>query len=288
MSGTSGTVLTLNNNTYTYSDPGLPVTLVGPYGTSVTYSYVSSISGSTGTQYVFNTLSGCGQTAASGTFTPSPGTTCTINASYTTQYYLTTSASPSSGGTVSPGSEWVNAGASTTITATASSGYNFADWTCSGTGCYSGTSSSETFTPSGPVSETANFAAIVSSTGSASTATSGGVGACSSSTTAPTGLGVSYYSTSVSLSGVTSGSNYYELTPPNGNNNLNTLYYYNITPVALSGGIGSTFTYYIADINSGSAAYFNNPAWLAIGSSPTADAGIVIDYDPCVQTGRQV
>ena len=281
MSGTSGTVLTVDGTSYAYSS--LPVTINVPYGTSVTYSYASPISGGTGTQYVFSSLTGCGQTASSGTFTPSQ-TTCTISASYTEQYYLTMAASPSGDGTVSPGSEWINAGSSVTITATASSGYNFVDWTCSGTGCYSGTSSSETFTPSGPVSETANFAAIVSSTGSASAATSGGAGACTSSTTAPTGLGVSYYSTSVALSGVTSGSNYYELTPPNGNNNLHTLYYYNITPVALSGGIGSTFTYYIADINSGGAAYFNNPVWLAIGSSPTADAGIVIDYDPCVQT----
>ncbi|MEM4839516.1 MAG: hypothetical protein QXX90_02305 [Candidatus Micrarchaeaceae archaeon] len=281
MSGTSGTVLTVDGTSYAYSS--LPVTINVPYGTSVTYSYASPISGGTGTQYVFSSLTGCGQTASSGTFTPSQ-TTCTISASYTEQYYLTMAVSPSGDGTVSPGSEWINAGSSVTITATASSGYNFVDWTCSGTGCYSGTSSSETFTPSGPVSETANFAAIVSSTGSASAATSGGAGACTSSTTAPTGLGVSYYSTSVALSGVTSGSNYYELTPPNGNNNLHTLYYYNITPVALSGGIGSTFTYYIADINSGGAAYFNNPVWLAIGSSPTADAGIVIDYDPCVQT----
>jgi hypothetical protein len=73
------------------------------------------------------------------------------------QYYLTMSVSPSSGGTVSPGSEWVNSGSSVTISESPASNYVFNDWTCSGTGCYSGTATSASITMNNNISETANY-----------------------------------------------------------------------------------------------------------------------------------
>ena len=76
---------------------------------------------------------------------------------YGLQYLVTTSASPGSGGTTSPASEWVSSGSSTTIRATAASGYQFTGWQGSGSGSYSGTANPTTLTPSGPVTEVAEF-----------------------------------------------------------------------------------------------------------------------------------
>jgi hypothetical protein len=59
--------------------------------------------------------------------------TCKIN-----YYTLTEGVSPSGAGTVSPGSGTYAYGTNVPISETPASGYVFTGWTCSGTGCYSG------------------------------------------------------------------------------------------------------------------------------------------------------
>jgi hypothetical protein len=80
---------------------------------------------------------------------------------FTTAYWLTVVAG--AGGTiVSPtGSEWVAAGATVTLNATASAGYQFAGW--SG-GAYAGSSSTQVIVVHGPVTEFASFEPIPSTT----------------------------------------------------------------------------------------------------------------------------
>jgi hypothetical protein len=153
MSGTSGTVVTVDGTNVAYSS--LPYSITVPYSSSVAYSYASPIAGSSGTQYAYSSLSGCGQSAQSNSF--SATSTCTVTASYTTQYYLTMAVSPSGGGTVSPGSGWYNAGSGVTISESPATNYVFDDWTCSGSGCYSGTATSATITMNNPITETANY-----------------------------------------------------------------------------------------------------------------------------------
>jgi hypothetical protein len=152
MSGTSGTVLTTNNTSYSYSQ--FPVTIGVPYGSSVQYAFASPVSGYTNTQYAFSSLSGCGQSAQSATFTATAG--CTVTAAYTTQYELTTAMSPSGAGTVSasPAGPWYNSGAIVSLTATPNTNYVFDDWS----GTATGTSNPLSVTINNNVTtETANF-----------------------------------------------------------------------------------------------------------------------------------
>ena len=74
-----------------------------------------------------------------------------------TIYSLTTNALPLNGGSVSPASGNYDAGNTVIISETPNSGYTFMGWTCSGVGCYSGTSSSNTITMNANIVETANF-----------------------------------------------------------------------------------------------------------------------------------
>ena len=73
------------------------------------------------------------------------------------QYYLSTQASPLAGGSVSPGSEWLNSDEAVEIQATPAAGYNFFSWTGIGTDSYSGESNPVTITMNSPITETANF-----------------------------------------------------------------------------------------------------------------------------------
>ncbi len=91
-------------------------------------------------------------TTATSTST-STSTTTTIP-----QYTLTESASPSSEGSVTPGSGTYSSGSAVTISETPAANYHFVDWSCSGSGCYSGTGTSQTITINNNIAETANFA----------------------------------------------------------------------------------------------------------------------------------
>jgi len=79
-------------------------------------------------------------------------TAISITGSFTTQYLLTTSASPAAAGSVSPASGYYDANAVVPVTATANPGYTFASWSgaCSGSGACS-------VSMTGPMTVTANF-----------------------------------------------------------------------------------------------------------------------------------
>ena len=166
--GSTSDVLTVDGIQYVYSQ--LPKTFVYSMGSSHTYSYSSPVSGpTTGTRYIYDTISGCGGSSQSGTITA--GYNCTLFAVYTTQYSLTMasgSLSPTpqpSGATTTPapGSYWYNSGSQVNIRAsnTLAPNWIFDRWSCTGTNCYSGTSESSTIAISSTTSETAYFYSVL-------------------------------------------------------------------------------------------------------------------------------
>lgn len=114
-----------------------------------TYSYTVDDSPPSGVQFTVSPSTG---SVTVGGFAP-PAT----YVFYTVNFYLTVNAQPSSFGLVSPSSGWYMAGETFTLFATPNFGYSFSSWTGSGSGSYSGTSSSPTITLNGPITETANF-----------------------------------------------------------------------------------------------------------------------------------
>jgi hypothetical protein len=123
-------------------------------GSNHTIATTSPQSGGAGVQYVWSTWSDGG--AISHVVAPTSSTNYTAN--FTTQYYLTMNAGL--GGSASPASGWNNSNAVVGINATASGGCAFSGWAGSGTGSYSGPSSSTSVTMDGPITETASFAII--------------------------------------------------------------------------------------------------------------------------------
>jgi hypothetical protein len=120
-------------------------------GSSHTIATAGTQAGGAGSQYVFSGWSDGG--AATHTFIPSAGT---YTANFTTQYYLTSDASPSAGGAISPPSGWYNAGAAVSVSASANGGYQFSGFS----GGLSGTTTPQTLTMNAPVSVTANYSAL--------------------------------------------------------------------------------------------------------------------------------
>ena len=155
----SSIVYTLTTNAVP-SNGGTVSPVSGSYedGNSVT------ISETPGTGYLFNGWSCSGTGCYSG---QSQSNTIIISSNVvetanfilqsSIQYTLTTNAVPSNGGSVSPVSGNYAGGSLVDLTATPSSGYNFNGWSCSGTGCYSGGSSTNTITINANIIETANF-----------------------------------------------------------------------------------------------------------------------------------
>jgi hypothetical protein len=152
-SDASGTVLVVDGKGYRYSD--LPVSFKWQVGSEHSFEWKSTVSIASGKRYAWKSTGGI-TSERSGTLTaPSGGGD--VKASYKKQYYLTMKASPSSGGTVSPGSGWHDAGSTVTISASANSGYKFDRWAGSGSGSYTGYSSTATITMNDPITETAYF-----------------------------------------------------------------------------------------------------------------------------------
>jgi uncharacterized repeat protein (TIGR01451 family) len=108
-----------------------------------------------GTRYWFAGWSdGGGQTHTIVT----PATSGDYSASFTVQHYLTMLASV--GGSVDPLSGYYNGGQSITIQPVPEAGWSFRGWTGSGSGSYSGPSSTAVITMNGPITERARFAAL--------------------------------------------------------------------------------------------------------------------------------
>jgi len=110
-------------------------------------------SGGAGVQFVYANWSDNG--TASHTVT-APSSAVTYTAAFTTQYYLTTSASPNSGGTVLPVSGWYNSGAPVTITASAAGGYQFAGFS----GNIPGTTTPQSITMNAPATVAGSFTVL--------------------------------------------------------------------------------------------------------------------------------
>jgi hypothetical protein len=128
------------------------------------YNSIAPFSATPSSYVSFNGWTGSGTGSYTGLSNPSSVTmdnaitetgTCLKNA-----YSFTELANPSGSGTLSPGNGAYNPGSVVTINEIPAAGYTFSSWTGSGTGnYYSGASSSNTFTITGSVTETANFAA---------------------------------------------------------------------------------------------------------------------------------
>ena len=152
------------NHIITSIPTGLAITVdAGSCTTPCTYSWVPGFShtvaaagteaGATGVQYVYASWSDGG--AASQSVTASfAGATFTAN--YTTQFYLTTAASPSAGGTVTPASGWYTSGTGVTVTATPApaTAYHFSNFG----GGLTGTTNPQSLTMSVATSVTGYFA----------------------------------------------------------------------------------------------------------------------------------
>jgi hypothetical protein len=141
---------------------GLTFTVDGiSYSSTQTFSWVpgdshnigtiSPQNGATGVRYVWTKWSDSGTIS----HTVAPTTNKTYTATFNTQYLLTMA--QGTGGTVTPLSGWRGSGTTVSITATATSGYSFTNWTGSGTGSFSGTNNPASITMGGPITEAATF-----------------------------------------------------------------------------------------------------------------------------------
>ncbi len=125
-------------------------------GSSHTIATSSPQSGAAGVQYVFSSWSDSGAISHGITV---PSTATTYTATFNTQYQLTTQASPSADGTVTPSSGgYFASGATIPVTATANSGFTFSNWTSTGGSFDSTTAASTNFhMPAAPATVTGNF-----------------------------------------------------------------------------------------------------------------------------------
>jgi hypothetical protein len=150
--------------------PGQTITVDGtPYSSAKLFTWATgsnhtvnagSPQGSGATRYVFANWSDGGAQSHSLNITQAG----TFTANFTTQYLLTTSASPTAGGSVAPSpnpaDHYYNGGTSVQVTATAASGYAFDSWS---TGL-SGAANPATITLSQPLTVTAVFRTAAATT----------------------------------------------------------------------------------------------------------------------------
>jgi hypothetical protein len=153
------TSITINSNglstgliTVDGSPATVPTTFDWPVGSTHTITATATGSGDSGVQYVWKSWSDSGAQSHTITVSDVPGT---YTATYTTQYYLTVQSE--AGGTATPDSAWYDEGALAQITATADNTHTFSAWTGSGTGSYTGSSSTAQIAVNGPITETATF-----------------------------------------------------------------------------------------------------------------------------------
>ncbi len=149
--GSNANVIAIDSRGYACSQ--LPITTGFGQGSVHTYACISPIPTSTGTRYVYQSVSGCG--AGGGSFTVSSA--CTLTCTYAPQYYLTETAAPPILGTVSPGSNWYNSGTVVTITATPTPPHTFVGWVGTGSGSYTGNLATSSATMNSPITEVGYF-----------------------------------------------------------------------------------------------------------------------------------
>ena len=134
-----------------------------------------------------------------------PSSSVTVTADYGAA--ISFSANPAAGGNPACASGanpcWVDYGSNGNLRTNTNSGYTFSDWTCTGAGCYAGTTGSVPVTVYNPMTETANYASSsTTSTTSTTTASSSWYATCVSAAGTDTcnGSTGTYYETSASSS----------------------------------------------------------------------------------------
>ena len=146
----AGLTFTVDGTSYSSTQ-----TFSWPSGSTHTIATTSLQNGATGVRYIWTRWSDNGAIS----HTVAPTTNKTYTATFSTQYYLTTT--HGTGGTVGPGSGWRNSGSNASITATPTNNtqvsYYFDQWIGTGTGSYSGTNNPASMTMNGPITETAVF-----------------------------------------------------------------------------------------------------------------------------------
>lgn len=152
----STNVLLLNNVQYTCTQLSSDQ-FTYTKGTRITFSFDNPVTISSTSREVFNSfvINGVPYTTNSESLLVSSNYSIPFN--YYVQYYLTESANPGGSGTVTPGSNWYNASSFLNLGETPSSGYTFTSWTCSGTGCYSGSQTTANIIANATITETANY-----------------------------------------------------------------------------------------------------------------------------------
>ena len=140
---------------------------------------VSSPQDSDGVRRTFSDWSDGGSTSHSITV---PASATTYTAAFSTQYLLTTNASPAAGGTISPSSGYYASGLQVSVSASANSGYSFSSFA----GDLTAASSPQTLTMDRPKTVAATFIQIFTISGNAgvAAATVALSGSTTSSTTA--------------------------------------------------------------------------------------------------------
>jgi sugar lactone lactonase YvrE len=152
-SSPSGLVFTSSGTGCAPGTYSTPVTLSWTPGSNCTLSVVSPQAAGTGVQYAFSQWED--GTTSTNHIVTAPATTAVYNATFNTQYLLTTAAG--AGGSVSPGG-YFNSGTQATITATPSTGNYFVNFT----GTSTSTNNPFLLTMNSPQTITANFAAQAS------------------------------------------------------------------------------------------------------------------------------
>jgi hypothetical protein len=158
MVGTSPAGLSFSVDTTNFTSTQ---TFTWKVGRSHTIATTSPQFPSAGTQNTFTSWSD-GGAISHGVIAPSTATTYT--ATFSTQFLLTTSANPSSEGTVTPATGFQPAGSPVNLTASPNGGDMFVGWTSSPDTVANPTSASTTITMNGPETVTGNFAPIAVAT----------------------------------------------------------------------------------------------------------------------------
>jgi uncharacterized repeat protein (TIGR02543 family) len=140
-------------------------------GSSASFGVTTPASGGSGTRYVLTGWTGSGSgsyTGGSASQTVTMDNAITETAGWNTQYYLTTSESPASGGDITPYTPggWYNSGSVVSVNASESGVYQFLGFS----GNLSGTTRPQNITMNSPKSVTANFGRPIQITVSASPA----------------------------------------------------------------------------------------------------------------------
>ncbi|MDG7036659.1 MAG: hypothetical protein JRN37_08250 [Nitrososphaerota archaeon] len=259
-SSASGTVLTVDGNSYTYSQ--LPISFTWQEGTTHSFSWISSVSGGSGAQYVWQSTTGLPSLQSSSFTVTGSGS---ITAAYQPQYYLSVYVNSGSGSV--SGSGWYNAGSGATASESPAGGWHFIDWTNGNTG------SSYSFTMNGPNSIGANFGINSYSVMFYSNPVSGApISTNHGSGTTPYSVSVNYGSTiSYTFGSSFSGGSGVRYVNPNPSSGSQTIY--GSTTITAS---YTTQLYVNAYVNSGSGSvsgggWYNEDTLVTVTASPSAD-----------------